>query len=202
MGQSNLVYQNILLSEAHLPTPLTHSNTLGGEQGLAVGKRATTTTVPAGVARKLFDAYVDKVLPQYPVFLLDDVNNIYDTVYGPSSPCQQQCSSNSFITLHILAITTIISKSSDTERSLTLARSLYNDSLKYADSLNTNSVATLQSLCLLIQLTFFLPTCGDLVYLVGEAMRLAVELGLHEEVTSKMNETMTNFRRVLFWVVG
>ncbi|RVX75166.1 hypothetical protein B0A52_00518 [Exophiala mesophila] len=199
-NSEELPYLNVMLHEAHLPTPLWRPKA-GDERQMSIPPRkGLKNFVPVSVARTLLDAYIYKILPQYPIFLVNDLedlfNSVYDPVDNPNVPATHY-----YIMSLIMAITTMTSKSDDIYRPLALAESLHTEARAHASALGTTSIQSLQCLLLSIQLSFLLPHTGDLVHLANEAMRLATELGLHQErtVPPEMPSCIIQFRRALFW---
>jgi hypothetical protein len=202
-SQTELPYFAILLGESHLPTPLCHPLSREEMEVRCNRKRIAGSTLPVAVARSLFDAYSEKVLPRYPFFARDDLESIFESVYCPGDRDVPAPPCNYFIVFQILAITTLTSRSTETQRIVSLAESLHAQALTYSNALATADIRCLQCLLLLIQQALLLPSTGDLVHLVNEAMRLAMELGLHLKSASPAARTSSaeDSRRKIFWVV-
>ncbi|EXJ94381.1 hypothetical protein A1O1_02775 [Capronia coronata CBS 617.96] len=201
-GQLTLPYLNVLLSESHLPTPLCRPVAGDELQIRAVAKRKEPPLLPDAVARKLFDVYLERILPQYPFFLRDDLQEIFDSVRNPEQASLAPPPCNSFIVYQIMAITTMTSKATDSRRTMSLAESLHAGALNYISSvLARSSLRTIQCLLLLVQLAFLLPHTGDLAHLVNEAMRMSIELGLHQGNSgcSERSPATVELRRKVFW---
>lgn len=202
-NSEELPYLNVMLHEAHLPTPLWRAKA-GDERQLSISlRKGLKNFVPVSVARTLLDTYISKILPQYPIFLANDLEDLFNSVYGPGDHPNVPATHYYIMSL-IMAITTMTSKSDDIYRPLALAESLHTEARAHASALGTTSIQSLQCLLLSIQLSFLLPHTGDLVHLANEAMRLATELGLHQErtVPPGMPSCNIQFRRALFWSVS
>jgi hypothetical protein len=114
---------------------------------------------------------------------------------------------DSFIVLMILAISVLSSKSKDYRQLVSLAESLRRDAFSRIqfDILTSNtSCSSVRRLILIAQYGFFLPSSTNLWQVVGDATRMALELGLHEEVPEHpgIDEIAVDSRRRLFWVVS
>lgn len=167
---------------------------------LHLGARA----IPFNVAEKLFDNYIKNVLPRYPCFLESDLASQFNIFYKevgsefilPADTC--------FIVSMILAISSLTSKAHDFWKVASLSESLQRDALRHSSFLAFSNFRSLQCLTLLIQMALWLPYTANLWYLSGEAMRIAIALGLHEELQdfSNLEETIANLRRSLFWTVN
>lgn len=193
-----LPYLDALYCGAHLPTPLDLKQTRLPVKG------SSSPSIPIAVARRLFDGYIEKTLPQSPFFLTVELEDVFSAVYNYTPGFQRPDSATQFIALHVMAITIMSSKATDRSKASSLARSLHTAALNETEHMNTTCVRTLQCLLLSIQFAFLVPECGDLIHLVHEAMRMATELGIHQEDYSSIDNNgigSLSFQHRLFWVV-
>jgi hypothetical protein len=160
--------------------------------------------IPIHVATRLFRNYHDEILPRFPCFFEDDLsalfNQFYSTAVNPSPTDERSC----FVIPMILAISALTSNSHDVPKVAALSESLYADAMRHAGLLKDASISSLQSILLLIQLTLLLPYTSNAWYMTGEAMRMAVSLGLHQELDPVIsNDTeQVELRRRIFWTVS
>lgn len=202
-GHSVLPYSDIIFSESHLPAPLCRPKS-GDELSLRANiRKRSLDTPPASVARTLLNTYIERILPQYPIFHETELEQTFDSVYASRGGPISTPACDSMIMYLIMAITTMTSKSTDTHRTLSLAESLHAEALTYCSALATSSLRSLQCLFLLVQTAILLPHTGDLVHLVNETTRMVAELGLHQEhtLTPEATKSEINMRRKIFWSV-
>ncbi|KAH6647874.1 fungal-specific transcription factor domain-containing protein [Truncatella angustata] len=160
--------------------------------------------VPVHVARRLWDNYKDNILPRFPCFREDDLKTYFDEVYGNTNVDRPHPHASGFIVPLILAISSLTSNSHDFQKVVALSESLHLDAMRHDDVLRDSSILALQCMLLLIQLALVLPYIANLWYLTGETMRMAVSLGLHQELDSVMiasDAVHVEQRRRLFWVI-
>ncbi|UPL02929.1 hypothetical protein LCI18_013863 [Fusarium solani-melongenae] len=161
------------------------------------------TKIPLHVARRLFKNYKDEILPRFPCFMEEDLDNYFESFYSHCTLGQQQTTMPSFIVPMILAISSLTSNSHDFPKVAALSESLHADALENAQLLKTSSVASLQCLVLLIQLGLLLPHTANCWFITGEAMRMAVSLGLHQEPDPAIipDSAHAELRRRIFWTI-
>lgn len=202
------VYLVGLFSGAELPFPLTLRSKIprtGPKPGSNIVK--ISSRLPPEMTRKLFDTYVKRILPQCPIFSPTEVYMIYSRVYGDRSESPTIAKGDSFIALMIMAIATITSDSENFQRVFDITDALLREALDSDDGgelLTTTSIRCLQGLLLLVQYGLFVPQAIDLWHTASEAMRIAIELGLHREAPAILNfdEQTCQCRRRLFWAVS
>ncbi|KAL2875593.1 hypothetical protein SGCOL_009210 [Colletotrichum sp. CLE4] len=103
-----------------------------------------------------------------------------------------------------MGISALNSKNRDFRKVAALSEALHADAVEYVDELlHESSILALQCLILLIQLALLLPQTSNLWYITGEAMRMAVSLGLHQEPDARVfrDPGHAEQRRRIFWVV-
>jgi len=160
--------------------------------------------VPIHVARRLFKNYQDELLPRFPCFLVEDLNHYFDQFYDeePSEP--PGATMPSFVVPMILAISSLTSNSHNFAKVAALSESLYADAMRHVRLLKQSSIQSLQCILLLIELGLLLPYIVNCWYTTGEAMRMAVSLGLHQDPdpATVPNPVHAELRRKIFWTVG
>jgi hypothetical protein len=161
-------------------------------------------TIPIKVAEKLFENYLKNVLPRYPCFLESDLVYQFNIFYRDTNISETPSSdSTCFIVSMILAISSLTSKSHEFWKVASLSEALQRDALNHATFLGRTSFRSLQCFLLLIQLSLWLPYTANLWYMSGEAMRMAIALGLHQDMDdpSIFDPTQLSLRRNVFWTV-
>lgn len=205
-------YLGSLLGGAELPFPLTlRSKVANNPPRQSQGTVKISSLLPRDVTKKLLYVYIERILPQCPIFSPMEVNSIYNRVYN--GPLEDEREGNivqkgdSFIMSMIMAIATMTSNSDNYAKVVDVTDSLYKEALQSDNNgeiLVTTSIRSLQGLLLLAQYGLFMPQAVDLWHTVSEAMRIAIELGLHRESADISNvdcETAQAQRR-LFWAVS
>jgi hypothetical protein len=156
------------------------------------------------VARRLFDNYKVNILPRFPCFPEDDLSKRFNLFYDPLDFGKETSDETAFIVTLVLAISSLTSKRQDFRRVAALSESLHADAIRHKSFIQHSSLMTLRCLLLLIQLALLLPHTSNLWYLSGEAVRMAISLGLHEEPGNATDQDPTHLeqRRALFWLVS
>lgn len=160
--------------------------------------------IPFQVAEKLFNNYLNNILPGYPCFLQSDLVEQFYLFYRDVNDAGQTLSEPTcFFVSMVLAISSLTSKAHDFWKVASLSESLQRDAIRHSSFLERADFRALQGLLLLIQVALLLPYTANLWYLSGEAMRLAISLGLHQEDLGqpKLNARDINLRRSVFWSV-
>ncbi|CAM1508650.1 Fc.00g054980.m01.CDS01 [Cosmosporella sp. VM-42] len=157
--------------------------------------------IPPDVARRLYDNYKENILPRYPCFTNADLEEQFRRTYYENPGNTTGSDIASFIVTMVLAISSLTSKRHDFRKVAALSESLHLDALRHAGFLKDATIRSLQGLLLLIQLALLLPDTGNLWYMTGEAMRMAISFGLHRELDiSPKDVVQTELFRCLFWV--
>uniref|UniRef100_A0A8H7K7I6 Zn(2)-C6 fungal-type domain-containing protein n=1 Tax=Bionectria ochroleuca TaxID=29856 RepID=A0A8H7K7I6_BIOOC len=158
--------------------------------------------IPLDVARRLFDNYKVNILPRFPCFPEDDLSKRFNLFYDPLDFGKETSDETAFIVTLVLAISSLTSKRQDFRRVAALSESLHADAIRHKSFIQHSSLMTLRCLLLLIQLALLLPHTSNLWYLSGEAVRMAISLGLHEEPGNATDQDPTHLeqRRALFWL--
>lgn len=177
--------------------------------------RFDSTKIPTDVARRLFENYRDDILPRFPCFLEEtlptlfsqfcqnqETNHVGDSSDGKLSD-NETIVAQKFIVPMILAISSLTSKGPNFSMIAGLGEALLVEAMHHANTIFSNtSLLSLQCMFLLIQLGLMLPYSANLWFLTGEAMRIAVALGLHIEPDPEMvpDPKQAELRRRVFWV--
>ncbi|KAK7413363.1 hypothetical protein QQX98_007740 [Neonectria punicea] len=179
----------------------THARTAGQEYGTQFS-HFNARKMPLDVASRLFDNYKDNILPRFPCFMEAELSDQFRQFYHESGDDDLPSSTTSFVVTIILAISSLSSKRHDFRKVAALSESLHADAMWRIEFLRGASILSLQCLLLLIQLALLLPHTGNLWYLSGEAMRMAISLGLHQEpeTTIMSGPVHGEIRRRLFWM--
>lgn len=175
---------------------------------------------PPQVARRLLDNYVENILPRLPFWEGPELRELFARFYErrPSNAQPPPTGENTdadadaenallpgFVGPMILAISSLTSRSQDFQKVAALSESLQKDAMRHADDLlKTTSLTALRCILMLVQLALLLPYSSNQWYLTGEAMRMAVSLGLHEEPELAVvgGPAQAEQRRKLFWAVS
>ena len=201
-------YKDALLLDTELPLPLSanqmKSNPLphhihGSDSSLQ--HRPEPLIPPLDMAKKLFEIYVQIIMPQNPCFFEDDIRSHFNAVYFPTGISPPDVSV--FMISTVLAISTMTSKAYDQKKILFLGESLHQQALRHSKFLSLPSIRSLQGILLLLQLAELLPYTGNLWHLAGEAVSLTTELGLHQDPheSEGFDFKSLDLRRRIFWTV-
>ena len=166
--------------------------------------RMGSLNIPFNVAKTLFDNYMNNMFPRYPCFMESDLIDQFNQFYPHGSNPEHVSSDTTwFIVCMILAISSLTSKAHDFRKVASLSESLQRDAMRRNSFLAETNLRSLQGLVLLIQMALLLPYTSNLWYLSGEAMRMAIALGLHQEAAAYMHldHAQINLRRSIFWTV-
>lgn len=166
--------------------------------------RMGSLKIPFNVAKTLFDNYMFKIFPRYPCFTESDLVGQFHEFYPDGKNPEQVYSDTTwFIVCMTLAISSLASKAQDFKKVASLIESLQRDAMRRSSFLAKTSFRSLQGLILLMQMAVILPYTSNLWYLSGEAMRMAIALGLHQEPEDylQLGTAQINLRRCIFWTV-
>jgi hypothetical protein len=160
-------------------------------------------SIPIHVATRLFKNYKDEILPRFPCFLEDDLIDVFGQFYNTPGDNDSASEMPGFVVPMVLAISSLTSNSHDFPKVAALSESLYSDAMHHAGLLKESSISGLQCVLLLVQLGQLLPYTSNAWYMTGEAMRMAVGLGLHQELGSDVipDAKQVELRRRIFWTV-
>jgi hypothetical protein len=153
-------------------------------------------------AKQMVDIYFQQANPQTPILFRPGYDKFFDAMYdrversGPASAKPIE-----IYFLHMVCGIACAMRS----QSEGLPERHHATAIKHVDSLFTstnNRQDGLKGLLLLALYSFMRPTAPGVWYLVGAAVRLAVDLGLHQEGcrgNSRFEPLMLDERRRLFW---
>ena len=197
-------YKSAMLLNTELPLPLTDKQRDSelleqgsrGELGLRDSIR-----LPLEVAKRLFETFVEKILIQNPIFFEDDIRSHFIAVY--CTPGLKPTDISIFMVSMVLAISTMTSRAYDFNKIVQLSESLHSEALKHCNFLGTPGIVALQGILLLMQFAELLPSTGSLWHLAGEAVSLALQLGLHRDpqAAADLDFVSIDLRRRVFWTV-
>ena len=160
--------------------------------------------IPFEVARRIFDKYLNTILPQYPCFTSDELWYHFGQVYSNQQPNNLSAPDVSrFVISMVLAVGCLTLWRREFSTVAAMSESLYRDAIRHWAFLRQSNIMTLQGLLLLIQLGLYLPYINNVYYLSAEAVRMAIGLGLHQEVHHAQGLTapVISLRRQVFWTV-
>jgi hypothetical protein len=204
---STLPYHRVFFLGAELPFPLAFQSQR--PLNLPFGPATTHfTQLPEEVAEKLVGVYVERILPQYPLFSKQEIIDIFQRYRQYDGGAVETVTADEhFIVSMILAIASLSSRARDYRKLVSLAESLRRDAFSRLDfglRCNQATTTTMKQLLLLAQYGCLLPSSTNLWQVVGDATTIALELGLHQEVPweSGMDEAATESRRRLYWAVS
>lgn len=160
-------------------------------------------SIPLQVAKRLFKNYQEEILPRFPCFLEEDLEKLFGDFYDPDAIHSIETSMSGFVIPMVFAISSLTSNSHDFPKVAALSESLHADAMRYSELLHQASVPSLQCLLLLLQLALLLPCTANSWYVTGEAMRMAIGLGLHQEpeASDTVDSNHAELMRRIFWVV-
>ncbi|KAF2019162.1 hypothetical protein BU24DRAFT_114447 [Aaosphaeria arxii CBS 175.79] len=164
------------------------------------------TKLPPGVTEALFSTYTDRILPQYPVYTLEEVASLQSKYVSAATDCTLLTPIEQFTASMILAISVLSTRSKDYRKLASLAESLRRDAyarVGYGANIAQPTITSVQQLLLVAQYGFLLPSSTNLWQVVGDAMKTALGLGLHQEAPHHygLDQETIQFRRRLFWVL-
>lgn len=205
ISEISLPYYRVFFMGAELPFPLAFQEErpiwFPGDYG-----NVPSTRLPEEVADKLVAIYVEFILPQYPLFLKQDVIDMYQRFKTSNGGFEISAENERFTISMIMAIATLSSGAKDYRKVVTVAESLRHnaiESIGFGQSSNDATAITLTKLLLLAQYGYLLPSTTNLWQVVGDAARIALALGLHQETPpeSGLDDAAVDSRKRLFWTL-
>ncbi|KAF2729753.1 hypothetical protein EJ04DRAFT_580415 [Polyplosphaeria fusca] len=160
-------------------------------------------SIPSHVAEVLVKVYVDKILPQYPYFYVEQIWVHFKTVYDNVQSIALAHSSHFIIAL-IMAVSTMTSKAAEFEKPMAFSDALYHGAMKHYEALQPNTLETLQATILVCQFATFRPATANIWRARDIAMRMAIALGLHRKPNPRwhsMKPETEILRAQVFWVI-
>ncbi|KAJ9647549.1 hypothetical protein H2204_000178 [Knufia peltigerae] len=168
--------------------------------------------IPVHVANRLFGEYVNRILLIYPAFRPDELWSLFDVVLAEPREATEADDFALYIVTMVLAISVMSNKSYSPPKAYSTSLKLYRYALERQHNFGTSSIQNIQSLVLLIQYCYLMPSAGNPGLLSSAVMRMALDLKLHlddhdenEDHSAGSNITGRSFtatsRRLLFWTV-
>lgn len=156
--------------------------------------------IPYEVARRIMDNYVTTILPRYPCFLGTELWHHFDQMFSSQEGASDV---SRFVVSMVLAVGCLTSRRREFSKVAALSESLYRDAIPHWGFLRKSNILSVQGLLLLIQLGMYLPYVNNVYYLGAEVVRMAIGLGLHQDVHPSQGLTAQdiNLRRRIFWMV-
>lgn len=200
-----LPHASVLFTGAELPFPLAFG-TQRHVRWPAADETPVSARLPQEVAAKLIRCYVDHILPSFPLFTRGEIQSLFRRFDTTSDSLDEMEAGDRFTVCMILATAVLSSRSQDYHKLLSLAEALRRDAFRHMhlDTFVAESTCgTIQKLLLIAYYGFLLPSSANLWQVVGEAMRIALELGLHQDAPegSAIDKSTVEYRIRLFWVV-
>lgn len=201
-----LPYHKAFFMNAELPFPLA----FGSHRTIDVpnpSNGSSFTQLPDEVADKLMAVYLNRISPQYPIFSREDVDDIFQRFKLSANDPQMVTPDERFIIWIIMAIAVLSSTADDYRKLASVAESLRRNAFSHFEfglRSNHGTTTTIRQLLLLLQYGFLLPSSTNLWQVAGDAMRIAVGLGLHEDTPAEsgFDEETAHSRKKLFWTVS
>lgn len=200
-----VLYYTSFFMDAELPFPLAFQNKRAHNLP-CVHDGSNFTQLPEEVVKKLMNLYLERILPQYPIFSRHTISCIFDR-FKASDIELSVLPEEGFMTFMCLAIATLSCKSKDYRRLVAMAESLRRDAfscIELSMTCNDATTTTLQQLLLLAQYGFLLPSTMNLWQIVGDAAMIAMENGLHQiaSLESEIHKQVDEERNRLHWTVS
>lgn len=201
--QHKLPYSRAFFLGAELPFPLAFQEQRTVNIPSHDGN--SFTRLPEEVANQLMVVYVDRIIPHYPLFSRQEMLEMFQRFKESN---ETEVNTDEWFTIcMVMAIATLTSKAKDYRKLVSVAESLRRDAfarLGWEWSLTVATTTTIQQLLLIAQYGFLFPASTNLWQVVGDASRIALGLGLHQDTTSDcgMTDETLNCRKRLYWTVS
>ncbi len=163
------------------------------------------SSIPVHVADFLFENYLTRVVPQYPIYYTPDLVAMQNAVFHPAdslvSPITTVTSYEVYTLSLIMAISLSTAARTKQARANSIASGLFQNAMKHISSIISNDLKGLQALILLTQYTFHNPSVANLWLLTGFTSQACVDLGLHRELPEHphISPLERDMRRRIFW---
>ncbi|KAK2772748.1 C6 transcription factor, partial [Colletotrichum kahawae] len=162
--------------------------------------------IPKHVAKRLLENYKMDILPRFPCFEENEIEEYFNFFHEQelsNTNNKDLATMANFAVPMVLAICSLTSRNDSFEKVAALSEALQSDAFRHVEPiLQHTSIQSLQCMLLIIQLAVLLPNTANLWHSTGEAMRVAVSLGLHQEPDDRTMKdcTVCEERRKIFWV--
>ncbi|OJD29891.1 pyrimidine pathway regulatory protein 1 [Diplodia corticola] len=197
-----------LFASSHLPsvTPVSADPESRSDYFKSKNGSNPLEQIPRDVTERLVRNYVERISPLYPYYDRQELWTRYNRVtnaqqLGDNSATQHDL----FVVSMMIAISIMTSKFSDSAKIALSSERIFQHALSHSDALYQSSFRSLQGTLLLIQYSYLMPRAASLWDIVGLAMRMALELGLHRDPEELPGHSLTEpemeLRRCVFWVL-
>ncbi|KIV92823.1 hypothetical protein PV10_04089 [Exophiala mesophila] len=158
------------------------------------------TSIPIRVAEFLLTTYLTRIIHQYPIFHIRQVENAFAHVFY-STTTDSIPAWDEYIVSIIMAISLSTAARNKQAHANSIAAKLFRNAMFHRSTVMSYDIYGLQALLLLIQYTFLNPSMANLWLLTGISSEACIEMGLHREVvdSSERDLTKQDMRRRIFW---
>lgn len=182
-----------------------------GMTALAPTGRSTTssplplTAIPLGVADFLLQTYLKMIIPQHPIYLIQDVVDAFHAAFYRTAINRNLATEPSYRDTYIVSLIMAISLSTSARHkqahAQSLATGLFQTAMQHAPKMWTNDLPGLQALILSIQYVFLNPSVANLTILSGFVSEAYIDMGLHKELplNSNIDAQERDLRLRVFW---
>lgn len=167
--------------------------------------RTPLSSIPVNVADFLFDNYVKRVAPQYPIYYIPELSAMHNAAFHPAeltATPRIAVTPYEVYTLNlIMAISLSTAARSKQARANSIASGLFENAMEQISGVLSNDLRGLQALTLLTQYTFLNPGIANFWLLTGFISQACIDLGLHQELPEdpQISELERDMRRRVFW---
>lgn len=178
---------------------------------------SSLSAIPVHVADFLFDNYVTRVAPQYPIHYTPDLVAMHAAIFHPDEDRPRGSIVTDIPKVYatytlnlIMAISLSTAARSKQARANSIASGLFARAMEQLPGVLTNDLRGLQALVLLTQYTFLSPGVANFWLLTGFMSQACIDLGLHQEMPEPADEyghshsslpwpLYQDLRRRVFW---
>lgn len=167
--------------------------------------RTPLSSIPVNVADFLFDNYVRRVAPQYPIYYTPELLAMHNAAFHPAELTATPrivVTPYEVYTLNlIMAISLSTAARSKQARANSIASGLFENAMEQISGVLSNDLRGLQALTLLTQYTFLNPGVANFWLLTGFISQACIDLGLHQELPDdpQISALERDMRRRVFW---
>lgn len=157
-------------------------------------------SIPIRVAEFLLNTYLSRIIQQYPIFHVRQVEQAFNNVfYSPTTDSIPPW--DEYVVGVIMAISLSTSARNKQAHANSIATKLFRNSMLHLSTVMSNDLYGLQALLLLIQYTFLNPSVANLWLLTGISSEACIDMGLHREIPESygLDATQKDMRRRIFW---
>ena len=163
------------------------------------------SSIPVHVADFLFNNYITRVVPQYPIFYTPDLIAMHNAAFHPADAhpaARIPITPYEVYTLNlIMAISLSTAARTKQARANSIASGLFENAMEQISGVLSNDLRGLQALVLLTQYTFQNPSVANFWLLTGFTSQACIDLGLHQELPedSQISALERDMRRRVFY---